>query len=164
MALQPKLLSGIPFAPVYGLLSWPWYIIPQPDCQIGWLPVHSQHSCHIGQPIGQLVFIICNIAKLHFLVKALSQGHNSSHYNLQFCLSRPGSPIRKANVQPSVRFCLFVAVCSAIAAVHVCAYALHVLCACCIWQTCVWGKSTKGDRKIDRVRLNGCKWDLHGWY
>ena len=28
-------------------------------------------------------------------------------------------------------FCLFVAVCSAVSAVHVCAYALYVLCACC---------------------------------
>ena len=26
------------------------------------------------------------------------------------------------------------------------------------------GQTHKGARKIDRVRVNGCKWDLHGWY
>ena len=31
-----------------------------------------------------------------------------------------------------------------------CAYTIHML--------CVWGKSTKGDRTIDRVRVNGLKW------
>ena len=39
----------------------------------------------------------------------------------------------------------------------VCVYALHVLCTCCTCLPCVWGKSTKGDRTIDRVRVNGFK-------
>ena len=57
-----------------------------------------------------------------------------------------------------VWFCLFVAVCSAVTAVQVCVYALLVLCTCCTCLPCVWGKSTKGDRTIDRVRVNGLKW------
>ena len=36
-----------------------------------------------------------------------------------------------------VWFCLFVAVCSAVTAVHVCVYALHVLCACYASAMCV---------------------------
>ena len=32
-----------------------------------------------------------------------------------------------------VCFCLFVAVCSAVAVVCVYAYALHALCTCCTW-------------------------------
>ena len=31
-----------------------------------------------------------------------------------------------------------------------CAHAMHL--------PCVWGKSTKGARTIDRVRVNGLKW------
>ena len=50
--------------------------------------------------------------------------------------------------------CLF-AVCSTVAAVFVCAYALLVLCTCCTCLPCVWGKPTKGVRTIDRVRVNG---------
>ena len=38
--------------------------------------------------------------------------------------------------------------------VFVCAYALLVLCTCCICLPCVWGKPTKGVRTIDRVRVN----------
>ena len=34
-------------------------------------------------------------------------------------------------------------------------YALLVLCTCCTCLPCVWGKPTKGDRTIDRVRVNG---------
>ena len=55
-----------------------------------------------------------------------------------------------------VWFCLFITVCSAVAAVRVCVYALHVLCNA-MHLPCVWGKSTKGDRTIDRVRVNGLK-------
>ena len=54
-----------------------------------------------------------------------------------------------------VWFCLFVTVCSTVTAVHVCVYALHVLCACCTFLPCMWGKYTKGDKTIDRVRVNG---------
>ena len=35
-----------------------------------------------------------------------------------------------------------------------------MLCMCCahaIYLPCVWGKSTKGDRTIDRARVNGLK-------
>ena len=39
----------------------------------------------------------------------------------------------------------------------VCVYALHILCTCCTCLPCVWGKPTKGDRTIDRVRVNGYK-------
>ena len=39
----------------------------------------------------------------------------------------------------------------------VCVYALLVLCTCCTCLPCVWGKLTKGDRTIDRVRVNGFK-------
>ena len=56
-----------------------------------------------------------------------------------------------------VWFCLFVAVCSTVAAVCVYVYALHVLCTCCTYLPCMWGKSTKGDKTIDRVRVNGFK-------
>ena len=34
-------------------------------------------------------------------------------------------------------------------------YALHVLCACCIYLLCVWGKPTKGVRTLDSCRVNG---------
>ena len=34
-----------------------------------------------------------------------------------------------------------------------CMYCAHAMC-----LPCVWGKSTKGDRTIDRVRVNGLKW------
>ena len=54
-----------------------------------------------------------------------------------------------------VWFCLFVAVYSTITVVHVYVYALYVLCAYCTYLPCVWGKYTKGDRTIDRVRVNG---------
>ena len=54
-----------------------------------------------------------------------------------------------------VWFCLFVVVCSAFAAVHVCV--LCIYCAHAMNLPCVWGKSTKGDRTIDRVRINGLK-------
>ena len=57
-----------------------------------------------------------------------------------------------------VWFCLFVAVCSAVAAVCVCVYALLVLCICCTCLLCVWGKPTKGDRTLDRVRVNGLRY------
>ena len=52
--------------------------------------------------------------------------------------------------------CLFVAVCSAVAAVHVCVY---FACSgtCCTYLPCVWGKPTKGVRTIDRVRVMGFK-------
>ena len=53
--------------------------------------------------------------------------------------------------------CLFVAVYSTVTAVCVCVYALYVLCTCCTCPPYVWGKSTKGDRTIDRVRVNGFK-------
>ena len=52
-------------------------------------------------------------------------------------------------------FVLFVAVCTAVAAIHVCAYALLVLSTCCTCLPCMWGKPTKGDRTINRVRVNG---------
>ena len=51
-----------------------------------------------------------------------------------------------------VWFCLFIAVGSAVTAVQV--YALHVLCICCTYLPYMWGKSTKGERIIDRVRVN----------
>ena len=61
----------------------------------------------------------------------------------------------------NVWFCLFVAVCSAVAVACMCVYSLHVLYICCTCLPYVWGKSTKGDRTIDRVRVNGLK---HVWY
>ena len=57
-----------------------------------------------------------------------------------------------------VWFCLFVAVCSAVTAVCMCVYMLCMYCAHAMYLPCVWGKSTKGDRTIDRVRVNGLKW------
>ena len=36
-----------------------------------------------------------------------------------------------------------------------CVYALLILCTCCTCLPCAWGKPTKGDRTIDRVRVNG---------
>ena len=44
-----------------------------------------------------------------------------------------------------------------------CSFGLHVLgicCACTVYAMCLpcmWGKPTKGDRTIDRVRVNGFK-------
>ena len=54
-----------------------------------------------------------------------------------------------------VWFCLFVAVCGAVAAVCVYTYALHVLCIYCTCLLCIWDKPTKGVRTINRVRVNG---------
>ena len=42
-----------------------------------------------------------------------------------------------------------------------CVYMLSMYCAYAMCLLCVWGKYTKGDRTIDRVRVNGFK---HGWY
>ena len=53
-----------------------------------------------------------------------------------------------------VWFCLFVAACSAVTAVGLCAYALLVLCTYCTCLPCVWGKPTKGVRIINRARVN----------
>ena len=39
----------------------------------------------------------------------------------------------------------------------VCVYMLCMYCAHAVHLPCVWGKSTKGDRTIDRVRVNGLK-------
>ena len=51
----------------------------------------------------------------------------------------------------TVRFCcLFVAVCSAVAAGCVCMY-----CACCTYLQCVWDRLTNKVRTVDRVRVNG---------
>ena len=41
----------------------------------------------------------------------------------------------------------FVCVCM------LCMYCAHAMC-----LPCMWDKSTKGDRAIDRVRVNGLKW------
>ena len=44
-----------------------------------------------------------------------------------------------------------------------CSLGLHVLGVCCAYTVCamhlpcVWGKPTKGNRTIDRVRVNGLK-------
>ena len=57
----------------------------------------------------------------------------------------------------NVWFCLFVAVCSTVATVLVCVCMLCMYCAHAMHLPCVWGKSTKGDRTIDRVRVNGLK-------
>ena len=54
-----------------------------------------------------------------------------------------------------VCFCLFVAVCSVVIAVRVCAYALHALCAYCTCLPCMWGKPTKEVRTLDSFRVNG---------
>ena len=39
-----------------------------------------------------------------------------------------------------------------------CVYMLCMYCAHAMHLPCVWGKSTKGDRTIDRVRVNSLKW------
>ena len=48
--------------------------------------------------------------------------------------------------------------CAALSLQFVCVYMICMYCAYAMHLPYVWGKSTKGDRIIDRVRVNGLKW------